>query len=984
MCRKLTCPVFLGLLLAAGLCSVACGELVGWWKLDETSGTTAADSSGKGNNGTLQGAGAWVAGHLGGAWQGTGSDAYIQIPHSDSLNIANAVTVAVWLNLAGSTNYQIVEKGGTDGNAWKFSYGFRTETSRQLRAQWDNVGFYTGTAGVVPLSTWTNVAITFDPAGGPNNWKWYVNGVVTNQTTWAGPLRTNTNAMVLGRDNYGSGRWYFNGMMDDLRIYNEALTADMIALAMTGGGMNVGAATGPVPAAKATDVPRDTVLSWKPGPFPGTHNVYFGTSFADVNAPSVTMLVSQGQDANTYDPPGVLAFGQIYYWRIDEVNASSDHKVFTGDVWSFTVEAASYAIKSVNITTTASGSATNMGPEKTIGGSGLDASDLHGTTDTTMWLSDSVMPAWIQYDFNDVYKLQEMWVWNSNQLIEAFAGLGAKDVVVEYSVDGVTWTTLTGVPPFARAPGAAGYAHNTTVNFAGAVARYVKLTINSNWGGIMPQVGLSEVRFFYTPVQAREPQPTTGKTGVAPDVVLSWRSGREAASHKVYVGTDPNVLTLAGTVTANSFSPTGLSLGTTYYWRVDEVNMAEATSIWTGKVWSFATSPFIGVDDMESYNDTTNPIFNAWVDGYSTSTTNAAVVGLNAPANGTFCSTAIFHAGKQSMPLAYNNSNSVPNAEATRTFDSAQDWTLNGVKTLTLYFYGQAANATNVPLWIKLTDQSGKNAKVTFGSASGEDPIVLTDSAWTTWNVPLSNFSGITLSKIKSMTIGLGSGTGTGTLYIDDVRLYPATTAAPAVTPTLVGWWKLDNDVKDSSGNDNSGTITGAPTYVAAGKIGAALKLNGTTDYVDCGNGASLNITDVVTLSAWIQPTDITMADYHDIVAKGDHAYSIRTGNNGQIQFYFYDGAAYHQTNSPTYTSTFSSAWHHVAASFDGTQSRVYVDGQCVSSSLFTGGIASTTRNVNLGHNAEQTARLFNGQIDDVRIYRGALPTSEIAKLANP
>jgi hypothetical protein len=335
------------------------------------------------------------------------------------------------------------------------------------------------------------------------------------------------------------------------------------------------------------------------------------------------------------------------------------------------------------------------------------------------------------------------------------------------------------------------------------------------------------------------------------------------------------------------------------------------------------------------------------------------------------------------MPLAYTNTSTTPNSEATRTFDGVQDWTRSGVKTLTLYFYGQAANTTTLPFWVKLTDQTGKTSKVTFGSAAGEDPVVLADSAWTTWNIPLSSFSGITVSKIKSMTIGLGNGTGSGTLYIDDIRLYPAMTATTAVTPTLAGWWKLDNDVKDSSGNGNDGTIAGTPTYVAAGKIGAALKLNGTTEYVNCSNGASLNITDAVTLSAWVQPTDITNTAYQDIVGKGDHAYSIRTGS-GQIQFYFYDGAAYHQTNSPTYTSTFGSTWRHVAGTFDGVQSRVYVDGVCISSSLFTGSIASTTQNVNLGRNAEQPTRLFNGQIDDVRIYRGALPTSEIKKLANP
>ena len=67
-------------------------------------------------------------------------------------------------------------------------------------------------------------------------------------------------------------------------------------------------------------------------------------------------------------------------------------------------------------------------------------------------MSTGTLPNWIQYQFDAVYKLDKLLVWNSNQIIEAFIGFGAKDVTIEYSVDGATWTTLAGVPQFARAP----------------------------------------------------------------------------------------------------------------------------------------------------------------------------------------------------------------------------------------------------------------------------------------------------------------------------------------------------------------------------------------------------------------------------------------------------------------------------------------------------------------------------------------------------
>ena len=112
-----------------------------------------------------------------------------------------------------------------------------------------------------------------------------------------------------------------------------------------------------------------------------------------------------------------------------------------------------------------------MGPENTVNGSGLNATDQHSTEAKEMWLSTGALPNWIQYQFDKVYKLTEMRVWNSNQMVETFVGFGAKNVTIEYSVDGVTWTTLAGVPEFAQAPAAATYTHNTTVNFGGVLAQ---------------------------------------------------------------------------------------------------------------------------------------------------------------------------------------------------------------------------------------------------------------------------------------------------------------------------------------------------------------------------------------------------------------------------------------------------------------------------------------------------------------------------------
>ena len=186
------------------------------------------------------------------------------------------------------------------------------------------------------------------------------------------------------------------------------------------------------------------------------------------------------------------------------------------------------------------------------------------------------------------------------------------------------------MPEFARGTGEATYAHNTIILFGGVFAKYVRLTINTTWGGI-PQSGLSEVRFFSIPVQAREPVPADAATGVDLDAMLSWRPGREAASHRVYFGKDRDAVAKgtapATTVADFSLTPAALAFGTTYYWHVDEVNNARTPAVYEGSVWSFATQEYGVVDDFESYTDDEGSrIYEAWVDGYGT-TTNGSQVG---------------------------------------------------------------------------------------------------------------------------------------------------------------------------------------------------------------------------------------------------------------------------------------------------------------------------------------------------------------------
>ncbi len=353
-------------------------------------------------------------------------------------------------------------------------------------------------------------------------------------------------------------------------------------------------------------------------------------------------------------------------------------------MWSFTVEP--YAYPLTNVTATASSAQASMGPENTINGSGLSDADEHSTELKQMWMTTgTAKPDWIQYEFANVEKLHEMWVWNSNQMLESFLGFGAKSVTIEYSIDGQTWTTLEGVSEFAKATSSPTYTANTIVSFGGVMAKYVKVTINNNWGGAVPQTGLSEVRFFSVPVQAREPQPAPEATVVSVDTDLQWRPGRGAASHEVYIGTDSSAVA-EGTVTASTttdrvYSPTSLDFATTYFWKVDEVGDG---GTYAGDVWSFTTEEYAVIDDFEGYNDDDNRIYDAWVDGLTTQASGSQVGYDQSP----FAEKTIVHGGVQSMPLMYDNSASPYYSEAERTFDTPQNLTASGAQNLSLYFRG--------------------------------------------------------------------------------------------------------------------------------------------------------------------------------------------------------------------------------------------------------------------------------------------------------
>jgi hypothetical protein len=759
--------------------------LIAWWKLNDGSGTVALDSSGNGNNGTImnpaQGLGAggsvWVNDPERGmviSFNGAdGSGAYVDtdviIP---AQTLQNAFTWIFWAKqpAAQATNNDTILGNRYGGVSSPLQFVKFTPTRFE---NYNDDGSYLNGINYtsIPSDVWVHHALVKDGA----SLTYYRNGVALLTNTATKTMAANP--FYMGADGFSGAQENWQGYLSDVRLYERALTESEVKRVMGGAGPNSELAGEPTPENEATDVPRDVVLGWTAGEFAATHNVYLGTAFEDVNGATVAdsrgVLASEGQADAAFDPEGLLEFGQTYYWRVDEVNAAPDNTVFKGETWSFTAEPYAYLLTAPQITATASNFQPGMGPENTINGSGLDEFDEHDAELPNMWMTTGGFPAWIQYEFDKAYKLDKMWVWNSNQVIESFLGFGAKSVTVEYSADGQTWATLEGATEFAKATATAGYAANTTVEFAGATAKFVKITIAGNWGGMAGQTGLSEVRFFYVPVQAFEPQPAEAATGVSVETELAWRPGREATSHTVTIGTDSDAVA-AGSVAGaaadgHSYTPASLDVATTYYWKVDAVGDGGTQA---GDVWSFTTQEFVAIDDFEDYNDDVDAqstIWNTWVDGLTTKASGSQVGYDESP----FAERTVIHGGKQAMPLIYDNTSSPYYSEAERTFDSPQDWTAHGADTLCLWFQGIGGDAGNSSegLYVTVTDDSGKSKTV-----ANADAAATVATAWQEWTIPYSEFTsaGVKMTAVKSIIVGVGNRAGptaggTGKVYIDDI-----------------------------------------------------------------------------------------------------------------------------------------------------------------------------------------------------------------------
>ena len=219
-------------------------------------------------------------------------------------------------------------------------------------------------------------------------------------------------------------------------------------------------------------------------------------------------------------------------------------------------------------------------------------------------------------------------------------------------------------------------------------------------------------------------------------------------------------------------------------------------------------------------------------------------------------------------------------------------------------------------------------------------------------------------------------------------KCYRAANLLSFSTRQMVGWWKLDQleggNVIDSSGNNLHGKLESRACFVSDPVRGNVLSLDGFADYVHCGYSRVFDITDEITLAAWIK-VNIFDRKWRAIVTKGDTAWRLqRNADSNGIEFACtgLDIEGTQWGNILGSVNVNDGKWHHVTGVYDGNEIYLYVDGTLDKSKQASGLIETNDYAVMIGENAEGLmGREWKGLIDDVRIYSYALSETEVKEL---
>jgi hypothetical protein len=305
-------------------------NLVGWWKLEDENSGTAVDYSGWDNNGTLLGNPKWVDGAQGGALEFDGMD--------DAVDTGYVTDLATWTVCTWVISPQPPAATAATGPVhreknFQIDWNHGTAEFRGAAAMCIGGTWYSASFGNLLGDTWYHLTATYDG----KQLLTYVNGeLMATNTGPEGPTDAEMGTLTFGK--HSTAAQFFAGSVDDIRLYDRALTQDEVKQAMRGDPL---LAWDPRPMSGfMVDIRDAGTLTWSSGETAAKHDVYVGKDKAAVKDADTSSPDYRGRQTGTsFSTAGAVEFGGgAYFWRVDEVEADGT-TIHKGNVWSFTVPA---------------------------------------------------------------------------------------------------------------------------------------------------------------------------------------------------------------------------------------------------------------------------------------------------------------------------------------------------------------------------------------------------------------------------------------------------------------------------------------------------------------------------------------------------------------------------------------------------------------------------------------------------------------------
>jgi hypothetical protein len=910
--------------------------LVASYAFDEGSGTTVADLSGNALTGSISGATWSPTGKYGSALSFNGASSYVDLGNPAALRLQGSMTLEAWINAAANPgdDGQIVAK--SDGaSGWQFKTSPDTGPHTfGLMVSGSGGGVQRYSATTRALNTWYHFAAVYDAAA--RTMSTYVNGVLDNGfvsgTAPAAQLDAPVNVNIGRR----TGGFYFNGLIDEVRIYDRALTPAEIAA-----DMNTRIGEPPPP-----DTAAPTVSMTAPGDgSTATGTVTLTASASDNVAMGGVQFLLDGANLG----PEVAGAGPAFSYTWNSATAANGPHTLSArarDAAHNTATSATISVTASNDTTAPTVSLTSP----------VAGASLTGDAVLVVSASDNVAVAGVQF-----------------LLDGANLGAEATGPGPSYTYSWNTVPVANGIHTVsARARDAAG---NSTV------AAAVSVTV-ANTDTTGPTVSVT------SPAGGATVAGTLSITASATDV--SGVAGVQFLLDGANLGAE---VTGAGPNFTYGWNSSTIANGThTLSARArDTRNNTTVSAGVTLTVSNDLTAPAVSVTFPTAGSSLTGTVTLR-----ATATDNVAMAGVRFLLDGANLGAEVTGAGP-TYTLSWNTT-TVANGThtiAARARDASNNLTTSANVPITLSNdkiaptvaltapSAGASLAGTVALSATASDNVAMGG-VTFlvdGVAAGSEVAGAGPAYTMNWN-----------------TATVTAGAHTFSARARDAANNTTTTAAISATVSnpasaaLIAGYSFNagsgTTATDSSPNGITGTLSGA-TWTTAGQYGNALSFNGTTSYVNLGTPAALSGTGSMTWAAWVYAT-ANPGDDGQIIAKG-------SGNNGW-EFKTSPDTGPHtfaigiRGSSGGFVQRFSSTtrslntWYHVAAVYNATARTldIYVNG-VLNNGVLSGNVPAgrTVPNVAVNIGRRSGGFYFNGVIDDLRVYSRALTPAEIQTVKN-